>query len=119
MHLFFSFSIALSYRHHVVRNPTNQTAIDAVNMFATDLANRFNPIVGCTRSWDTADPTDFQVCAKIESRWETCSCESSGDHRQHDESRRTVFIEGLQYLAHSVEIGPLCLRKSDREPNPH
>ena len=25
------------------------------------LAARFSPIVGCTRSWDTADPTDFQV----------------------------------------------------------
>ena len=95
MSLFFFFSIALSYCRHVVRNPKNQTAIDAVNMFATDLANRFNHIVGCTRSWDTADPTDFQVCAalKTESRRETCSCESSGDHRQHDESRGTVFIK--------------------------
>ncbi len=43
------------------RNPQNQTAISAVNNFAKDLAARFNPIVGCTRSWDTADPTDFQV----------------------------------------------------------
>jgi hypothetical protein len=41
-------------------NPTNQTAITAVNNFAKDLANRFNPIVGCTRSWDAPDP-DFQV----------------------------------------------------------
>ena len=32
-----------------------------VNGFAADLAARFSPIVGCTRSWDTADPTDFQV----------------------------------------------------------
>ena len=43
------------------RNPNNQTAVKAVNAFATALARRFNPIVGCTRSWNTADPTDFQV----------------------------------------------------------
>ncbi|CAL1703456.1 unnamed protein product [Somion occarium] len=42
-------------------NPDNQTAIAAVNKFATALAARYNPIVGCTRSWDAADPTDFQV----------------------------------------------------------
>ncbi|KAJ6500596.1 glycoside hydrolase family 88 protein [Mycena sanguinolenta] len=42
-------------------NPTNQTALTAVNQFAADLAARFNPTVGCTRSWDTADPTDFTV----------------------------------------------------------
>ncbi|KAF7796235.1 hypothetical protein EIP86_007409 [Pleurotus ostreatoroseus] len=42
-------------------HPDNQTAIDAVNNFAKELAARFSPIVGCTRSWDTADPTDFQV----------------------------------------------------------
>lgn len=43
------------------RNPTNQTAINAVNNFASMLAGRFSPVVGCTRSWDTTDPTDFQV----------------------------------------------------------
>ena len=43
------------------RNPQNQTAIDAVHQFAADLAARFNPIVGCTRSWDTTDPTNFKV----------------------------------------------------------
>ncbi|KAI0311501.1 d-4,5 unsaturated-glucuronyl hydrolase-like protein [Amylostereum chailletii] len=42
-------------------NPNNATAIQAVNAFAADLAARFSPIVGCTRSWDAADPTDFQV----------------------------------------------------------
>ncbi|KAK7449784.1 hypothetical protein VKT23_013260 [Stygiomarasmius scandens] len=42
-------------------NPENQTAIQAINAFATDLAARFNPTVGCTRSWDTEDPTDFTV----------------------------------------------------------
>ncbi|EMD34410.1 glycoside hydrolase family 88 protein [Gelatoporia subvermispora B] len=42
-------------------DPDNTTAQAAVNAFAADLAARFDPIVGCTRSWDTADPTDFQV----------------------------------------------------------
>ncbi|KAI0691019.1 glycoside hydrolase family 88 protein [Cytidiella melzeri] len=42
-------------------HPDNQTAVTAVNNFASELAVRFNPIVGCTRSWDTSDPTDFQV----------------------------------------------------------
>ncbi|EIW85467.1 glycoside hydrolase family 88 protein [Coniophora puteana RWD-64-598 SS2] len=43
-------------------NPSNQTAKDAVNAFATALAARFNPVVGCTRSWDTPNnPTLFQV----------------------------------------------------------
>lgn len=32
-----------------------------MNQFAIDLAARFSTTVGCTRSWDTADPTDFQV----------------------------------------------------------
>lgn len=43
-------------------NPSNQTAKTAVNAFAKLLANRYNAVVGATRSWDTADPTDFQVC---------------------------------------------------------
>ena len=43
------------------RNPSNTTAQDAVKAFGRILADRYNPIVGCTRSWDTADPTDFQV----------------------------------------------------------
>ncbi|KZT11587.1 glycoside hydrolase family 88 protein [Laetiporus sulphureus 93-53] len=42
-------------------NSKNQTTIDAVNIFASDLAARFNPIVGCTRSWNTANPVDFEV----------------------------------------------------------
>ncbi|ETW75184.1 glycoside hydrolase family 88 protein [Heterobasidion irregulare TC 32-1] len=42
-------------------NPTNVTARATVNTFASMLAARFNPIVGCTRSWDAADPEDFQV----------------------------------------------------------
>lgn len=43
-------------------NPLNETAKNAVNAFAQALAARFNPVVGCTRSWDTADSTDFKVC---------------------------------------------------------
>jgi len=47
--------------HLATRNPENQTAINAVNAFATMLAARFSPVVGCTRSWDAPNPTDFQV----------------------------------------------------------
>ncbi len=42
-------------------DPSNTTAAGVVNGFATYLANRFSSTVGCTRSWDTTDPTDFQV----------------------------------------------------------
>ncbi|KAF9484890.1 glycoside hydrolase family 88 protein [Pholiota conissans] len=53
--------ISFPFEEELLVNPQNQTAIDAVNRFATMLAARFNPTVGCTRSWDTTDPTDFQV----------------------------------------------------------
>ncbi|KAF9566281.1 glycoside hydrolase family 88 protein [Agrocybe pediades] len=53
--------ISFPFVEELAINPTNQTAINAVNNFATMLAARFNPVVGCTRSWDTSDPTDFQV----------------------------------------------------------
>ncbi|PPQ67671.1 hypothetical protein CVT25_012699 [Psilocybe cyanescens] len=53
--------ISYPFVEELVVNPKNQTAIDAVNKFASMLAARFNPVVGCTRSWDTTDPTDFQV----------------------------------------------------------
>jgi hypothetical protein len=43
------------------RNPKNETALQAVETFGAALAARFNPIVGCTRSWDTADPDIFEV----------------------------------------------------------
>ncbi|KNZ75506.1 Unsaturated glucuronyl hydrolase [Termitomyces sp. J132] len=42
-------------------NPSNTTAQNAIKAFSKILAARFNPIVGCTRSWDSADPNDFQV----------------------------------------------------------
>jgi len=51
----------LVYYFSFVRNPGNVTAQTAVIKFANFLAGRFNPLVGCTRSWNTADPTDFQV----------------------------------------------------------
>ena len=44
------------------RDPTNDTAKAAVQSFASSLAGRFSPVVGCTRSWDnTTDETDFEV----------------------------------------------------------
>ncbi|KAH9970363.1 d-4,5 unsaturated-glucuronyl hydrolase-like protein [Lactifluus volemus] len=42
-------------------NPSNDIALRAVKSFAADLAARFNPIVGCTRSWDTTNTTEFNV----------------------------------------------------------
>jgi hypothetical protein len=45
----------------IPRNPSNQTARSSINSLATALANRFDARVGCTRSWDASDPTDFQV----------------------------------------------------------
>lgn len=50
-----------SYIHDVYRDSGNETAVTAVEKFAVDLANRFSSIVGCTRSWDTANPDDFEV----------------------------------------------------------
>jgi hypothetical protein len=53
--------ISFPFIEELALNPENKTAIDAINKFASMLAARFNPIVGCTRSWDASDPTDFQV----------------------------------------------------------
>ncbi|EGN96249.1 glycoside hydrolase family 88 protein [Serpula lacrymans var. lacrymans S7.3] len=53
--------LSFPFVHELAIDPSNQSAIEAVNQFATALAARFNPVVGCTRSWDTADPTDFEV----------------------------------------------------------
>ncbi|KAI9056950.1 glycoside hydrolase family 88 protein [Trametes sanguinea] len=53
--------VSYPFMDEIKVNPKNATAIQAVNAFATELAARFSPIVGCTRSWDSADPTDFQV----------------------------------------------------------
>ncbi len=43
------------------RNPFNAISRKIVNNFAATLAGRYNAKVGCTRSWDTSDPTDFTV----------------------------------------------------------
>jgi len=42
-------------------NPTNQTAVTAIKAFAASLDARFSDVVGCTRSWDTSNPQDFEV----------------------------------------------------------
>lgn len=47
------------------RHPNNETAKDSIKAFGRILADRYNPVVGCTRSWDTSDPTDFQVSTKL------------------------------------------------------
>ena len=43
------------------RDRSNQSTKDSINRLATELADRYSPIVGCTRSWDSSDPTNFQV----------------------------------------------------------
>ncbi|KAJ7581498.1 glucuronyl hydrolase [Mycena floridula] len=55
--------ISFPFAEELAINPKNPniSAVAAINNFATALAERFNPTVGCTRSWDTEDPTDFQV----------------------------------------------------------
>ena len=42
------------------RHPDNGTAAEIIKGFAEILARRFDPIVGCTRSWDSSG-TNFQV----------------------------------------------------------
>ena len=68
----------------LARHPDNQSAIDAVNNFARELAARFSPIVGCTRSWDSSDPTDFQV-SRENLYVNLLIMFITGHHRQHDE----------------------------------
>ncbi|KAJ4488572.1 glucuronyl hydrolase [Lentinula aciculospora] len=53
--------VSFPFAEELLINSQNETAIQAINAFAAALAARFNPLVGCTRSWDTADPTDFTV----------------------------------------------------------
>ncbi|KAH7344841.1 d-4,5 unsaturated-glucuronyl hydrolase-like protein [Rhizoctonia solani] len=44
-------------------NANDEKAKSAINAYATYLASRFNPNVGCTMSWDplSSDPTQFRV----------------------------------------------------------
>ncbi|KAL5511910.1 hypothetical protein ACEPAH_5128 [Sanghuangporus vaninii] len=53
--------VSFPFQDELLVNPKNATAINVIQIFADQLAGRFSPIVGCTRSWDTVDPTDFQV----------------------------------------------------------
>lgn len=53
--------LSFPFVEELIVNPSNETAKTAVNTFAQALAARFNGAVGCTRSWDSADPTDFKV----------------------------------------------------------
>ncbi|KAF8831798.1 hypothetical protein HHX47_DHR1001178 [Lentinula edodes] len=53
--------VSFPFAEELLIDSQNETAIQAINLFAADLAARFNPVVGCTRSWDTSDPTDFTV----------------------------------------------------------
>lgn len=40
---------------------TNETARNAVLQMAGHLADRYDPLVGCTKSWDVGGPDDFEV----------------------------------------------------------
>ncbi|KAI0806900.1 d-4,5 unsaturated-glucuronyl hydrolase-like protein [Fomes fomentarius] len=53
--------LSFPFMDELAVNQTNDTAIHAVKAFSDLLAARFSPVVGCTRSWDAADATDFQV----------------------------------------------------------
>lgn len=51
-------SISFSHTFRSPSDPLNITARDAVEKFATALAARFSPVVGCTRSWDNGGGPD-------------------------------------------------------------
>ncbi|VDB83251.1 unnamed protein product [Peniophora sp. CBMAI 1063] len=54
--------VSFPFQAELLVSPNNDTAKSAVQSFASSLAGRFNPTVGCTRSWDnTTDETDFEV----------------------------------------------------------
>ncbi|KAF9265801.1 glycoside hydrolase family 88 protein [Marasmius fiardii PR-910] len=54
--------LSFAFLEELKINPNNQTAINVVNGFATDLANRFVPGAGVTRSWDSdSDPSRVRV----------------------------------------------------------
>ncbi|KAK0492186.1 glycoside hydrolase family 88 protein [Armillaria luteobubalina] len=53
--------LSFPFVHELDIYPNNVTAANIVNGFAKYLAGRFNPTVGCTRSWHSSDPTDFVV----------------------------------------------------------
>ncbi|KAK0224995.1 glycoside hydrolase family 88 protein [Armillaria nabsnona] len=53
--------LSFPFVHELDIDPNNATAANIVNGFAEYLAGRFNPTVGCTRSWRSSDPRDFVV----------------------------------------------------------
>ncbi|KAF8520149.1 glycoside hydrolase family 88 protein [Hysterangium stoloniferum] len=54
--------LSYPFQAELLVNPGNTSAQNSVIKFASTLASRFNPVVGCTKSWDkNTDPTDFQV----------------------------------------------------------
>ncbi|KAK0442846.1 glycoside hydrolase family 88 protein [Armillaria borealis] len=53
--------LSFPFVHELAIDPNNATAANIVNGFAKYLAGRFNPTVGCTRSWRSSDPRDFVV----------------------------------------------------------
>ncbi|KAF8308234.1 d-4,5 unsaturated-glucuronyl hydrolase-like protein [Clavulina sp. PMI_390] len=53
--------LSLPFVAELAINPTNETAITTVNKFAALMAARYDPSVGCTRSWNSTNSADFQV----------------------------------------------------------
>ncbi|KAK0458562.1 glycoside hydrolase family 88 protein [Desarmillaria tabescens] len=53
--------LSFPYVDELSIHPTNATTAKIVNGFAKYLAGRFNPTVGCTRSWGSPNATDFTV----------------------------------------------------------
>ncbi|KAG7086513.1 hypothetical protein E1B28_002466 [Marasmius oreades] len=53
--------LSFAFLEELKINSKNETAIAVVNGFAADLANRFVPGAGVTRSWDSADLSLVQV----------------------------------------------------------
>ncbi|TFK27350.1 glucuronyl hydrolase [Coprinopsis marcescibilis] len=53
--------ISFPFVEELALNPNDATAIRSINSLASALAGRFSERVGCTRSWDTSDPTQFTV----------------------------------------------------------
>ncbi|SJL04828.1 uncharacterized protein ARMOST_08199 [Armillaria ostoyae] len=53
--------LSFPFVHELAIDPNNATAANIVNGFANYLAGRFNPTVGCTRSWRSSNPTGFVV----------------------------------------------------------
>ncbi|KAG8983312.1 hypothetical protein FRB90_006125, partial [Tulasnella sp. 427] len=53
--------ISFPFWEEIRINPANTTAATHIKAFAAYLAGRFNPTVGCTKSWDIGTPPEFPV----------------------------------------------------------